>query len=85
MGSRASLRAGVIRGSTCLWWRRPWRMCGAGTRAIPLSSSRDAFALPRGITYLDGNSLGPLPHAARARLAQVVSEEWGAGPDPQLG
>ena len=39
---------------------------------------RDAFALPEGVIYLDGNSLGPLPHAVRARLARTLDEEWGA-------
>lgn len=44
-----------------------------------LRAHREAFALPAGVTYLDGNSLGPLPHAARERLARVVLEEWGQG------
>jgi kynureninase len=31
------------------------------------------------VIYLDGNSLGPLPKGAAARVAQVVTEEWGDG------
>lgn len=38
---------------------------------------RAMFDLPDGVTYLNGNSLGPLPHAAKARVAEMVSAEWG--------
>jgi kynureninase len=43
----------------------------------PLAAMRDAFELPEGVIYLDGNSLGPLPRAAVARARQVMEQEWG--------
>jgi kynureninase len=45
--------------------------------ADPLSAFRERFALPDGVLYLDGNSLGALPKAVAARLQEVVSSEWG--------
>jgi kynureninase len=41
------------------------------------SRTKSLFHLPEGVTYLDGNSLGPLPRAATDRMAQVMQEEWG--------
>ncbi|MEO1614167.1 MAG: aminotransferase class V-fold PLP-dependent enzyme, partial [Pseudomonadota bacterium] len=35
------------------------------------------FDLPDGITYLDGNSLGPLAKSVPDRLARVLITEWG--------
>ena len=53
--------------------------CVAMDRSDPLRSLRDQFALPEGVVYLDGNSLGARPSAALARAAHVVNEEWGDG------
>jgi kynureninase len=43
----------------------------------PLAGFREAFDLPKGVIYLDGNSLGPPAKAALARLADVSGREWG--------
>jgi kynureninase len=43
----------------------------------PLAPLREQFALPEGVIYLDGNSLGVLPRTAAARVQQVVTQEWG--------
>lgn len=45
----------------------------------PLRSLRDQFSIPPGVIYLDGNSLGALPKTAAARIAEVVTQEWGNG------
>lgn len=45
--------------------------------ADPLAPLRGQFALPDGVLYLDGNSLGVLPKATAARVQQVMTEEWG--------
>ena len=41
------------------------------------AATKAMFDLPDGITYLDGNSLGPLPRNAAARVAQTITDEWG--------
>jgi kynureninase len=42
-----------------------------------LAPLREQFELPAGRIYLDGNSLGVLPRATPARVAQVMRDEWG--------
>jgi kynureninase len=46
--------------------------------ADPLRGFRERFVIDDpGLIYLDGNSLGRLPKATRARLDRVIDEEWG--------
>ena len=45
--------------------------------ADPLAFTRERFALPEGVTYLDGNSLGALPTATSSRIDETVREQWG--------
>jgi kynureninase len=42
----------------------------------PLKTSAQAFNLPDGMIYLDGNSLGAMPKAVVERLQDVVIREW---------
>ena len=49
----------------------------AADAADPLRPLRARFHIPEGLIYLDGNSLGPLPKTAAARLGTVIEEEWG--------
>ncbi len=47
--------------------------------ASPFARTREWFALPEGLVYLDGNSLGPPPRAALEAVASMIGEEWGRG------
>lgn len=40
-------------------------------------ATRAMFDLPEGTIYLDGNSLGPLPRAVAARVAETIRKDWG--------
>lgn len=51
--------------------------CEALDRADPLKHKRAAFAIPEGLIYLDGNSLGVLPKNVPARLKEVAEKQWG--------
>ena len=53
--------------------------CEALDRRDPLAFARARFALPPGVIYLDGNSLGPLPRATADALAQQAQVAWGQG------
>jgi kynureninase len=53
--------------------------CEARDAADPLAHFRARFALPDGVVYLDGNSLGAMPRATADHLARVVETEWGQG------
>ena len=46
-------------------------------RADPLAPFRTRFALPEGVIYLDGNSLGVLPKHTPAAIADTVTRQWG--------
>ncbi len=40
-------------------------------------ATKAMFHLPKGVIYLDGNSLGPLPLAATKRVSTMMQDEWG--------
>lgn len=42
----------------------------------PLSAYRDQFHIPKGVIYLDGNSLGAMVKTAPERVRHAVEQEW---------
>ncbi len=56
-------------------WTR--ERCEELDRSDPIGWARGRFALPGDVVYLEGNSLGAMPSAAPARLAEVLGKEWG--------
>ncbi len=48
-------------------------------RDDPLAGARLAFALPEGVIYLDGHSLGPATHSALKRVQETAGKAWADG------
>jgi kynureninase len=53
--------------------------CLSFDRQDPLAPLREEFALPEGVIYLDGNSLGAPPRQTLPRINEVIANEWGSG------
>ena len=45
--------------------------------ADSLAQLRERFVIPDGVSYLDGNSLGVMPKAAKAVMDDAVNRQWG--------
>jgi kynureninase len=58
------------------FWARALAAAEADDAADPLRAARGRFALPPGVIYLDGNSLGPAPRASLEALDRASREEW---------
>ena len=53
--------------------------CKTMDAADALAGYSKEFDLREGTIYLDGNSLGALPHRVVARMSTAITEEWGKG------
>jgi kynureninase len=53
--------------------------CEALDRRDPLAGVRERFALPDGVIYLDGHSLGPATNGALDRVMRTAGKEWREG------
>lgn len=51
--------------------------CLLADAADPLAGVGRRFSIPDGLIYLDGNSLGPMPHRAVEAIAEAATVEWG--------
>ena len=75
-----STSAGGKGRGTVWWWTacpRPARKLSRRTSVTPSRGYREEFVIvPGGPIYLDGNSLGRQPRAARAAIAALM-DEWG--------
>ena len=40
------------------------------------TKTREMFDIPAGMTYLNGNSLGPMPRACEASVVSFLNDEW---------
>ncbi len=45
-------------------------------KSDPLAHLREAFFLPEGMIYFDGNSLGAMPRAALGIVSEATQQEW---------
>lgn len=54
-----------------------YEQCEYWDQLDKLKSLKSEFALPNGVIYLDGNSLGARPKAALQRAQAVIEQEWG--------
>jgi kynureninase len=61
------------------FWAEAHKVAAVLDAADPLAPMRSRFYLPKGLVYLDGNSLGPAPRAAFTEIERATREEWADG------